>query len=97
MSKGTPRSLKWGNHIYITIGEPMYPGVDDDPNTVTVELRSRLEELLADTIERYPDEPKDDNDRWWLPASYGGTAPTLAAAKKEDEAAAAKRRERRSA
>ena len=76
----------------------MYPGVDDDPNTVTVELRSRLEELLADTIERYPDEPKDDdNDRWWLPASYGGTAPTLAAAKKEDEAAAAKRRERRSA
>ena len=97
MSKGTPRSLKRGNHIYITIGEPMYPQASDDANTVTVELRARLEELLADTIERYPVTPKGDDDRWWLPASYGGTAPTLAQAKKEDQAAAAKRREQRAA
>lgn len=97
MSKGTPRSLKRGNHIYITIGEPMYPQASDDANTVTVELRARLEELLADTIERYPVTPKSDDDRWWLPASYGGTAPTLAQAKKEDQAAATKRREQRAA
>jgi hypothetical protein len=25
----------------------------------------------------YPDRPTGDDDRWWLPASMGGTAPTL--------------------
>lgn len=95
MSKGTPRSMKRGNHIYITVGEPMYPTAADDPNVVTAELRQRLEVLLEDTIDRYPIEPANDDDRWWLPRTHGGTAPTLAQAKKEDEAAAKKRREAR--
>lgn len=95
MSKGTPRSLQRGNHIYITIGEPMNPSPDDDPEAVTAELKLRLEALLEDTIERYPVEPRDDDDRWWLPATHGGTAPTLARAKKEDIAAAKKRRDAR--
>lgn len=95
VSKGTPRSLRRGTSILITVGEPMYPTTTDDPNVVTQELRSRLEALLEDTIDRYPDTPRDENDRWWLPRTHGGTAPTLAQAKKEDAAADRKRREAR--
>lgn len=97
MSKGTPRSLSRGNHIYITIGEPLYPAADDDPNEVTAELKRHMKTLLEDTIDRYPVKPRDDDDRWWLPATHGGTAPTLAQAKKEDRAAAKKRQEAREA
>ncbi|MGB3674824.1 MAG: lysophospholipid acyltransferase family protein [Candidatus Nanopelagicales bacterium] len=95
VSKGTPRSLRRGTSILITVGEPMHPTATDDPDVVTAELRARLEGLLADTIDRYPDQPRDDSDRWWLPATHGGTAPTLAQAKAEDAAAAKARRDAR--
>ncbi len=95
VSKGTPRSLRRGTSICITVGEPLYPTATDDPNVVTQELRTRLEAILNDTLDRYPDEPRGDDDRWWLPTTRGGTAPTLAIAKKEDEAAARARKESR--
>lgn len=76
-SKNTPRSLKRGRCIAITVGEPMYPQVDDDFEAVTVELRSRLEALLEETLDRYPDMPESDDDRWWMPQTRGGTAPAL--------------------
>lgn len=94
-SKGTPRSLRRGTPILITVGEPIHPTATDDPNDVTQELRTRLEALLEDTIDRYPDVPRDEDDRWWLPASHGGTAPTLEQAKQEDAEAAERRREAR--
>jgi 1-acyl-sn-glycerol-3-phosphate acyltransferase len=95
MSKGTPRQMRRGTRIAITIGEPMHPSSTDDPTQVTAALREKLEVLLADTISRYPDEPDNEGDRWWMPATYGGTAPTLAEAKKEDDAADRERRARR--
>lgn len=95
MSKGTPRSARRGTSICITVGEPMHPTATDDPTVVTQELRTRLEAMLAATIDRYPDTPRDDSDRWWLPANRGGTAPTLAEAKTEDAAAAQRRRDSR--
>jgi len=97
MSKGTPRSMRRGTRIFITIGEPLYTSPDDDPTQVTGELRTRLEALLADTIARYPDSPDNDDDRWWMPANYGGTAPTLEQANSEDDEADRERRARREA
>ncbi len=93
-SKGTPRSVRRGNTIAITVGEPMHPTPTDNAVAVTHELRFRLRALLDETIARYPDQPLDDDDRWWLPANHGGTAPTLAQAKAEDEQAAAERKAR---
>jgi 1-acyl-sn-glycerol-3-phosphate acyltransferase len=95
MGKGTPRSMRRGTRIAITIGEPMHPSPSDDPAQVTAELRTVLEALLSDTISRYPDEPDNEDDRWWMPANYGGTAPTLDQAKVEDDAADLERRARR--
>lgn len=76
-SKNTPRSLKRGRCIAITIGEPMHPQLDDDFEADTAELRSKLEALLEDTLARYPDQPDNDEDRWWMPQTHGGTAPAL--------------------
>lgn len=95
MSKGTPRSLRRGTTIAITVGEPITVTPTDDPHEVTAHLRTVLEDLLEQTIARYPDQPDSDDDRWWMPANHGGTAPTLEVAKAEDEQAAAERRERR--
>jgi hypothetical protein len=50
-----------------------------------------MTELLERVRDTYPDRPAGDDDRWWLPASMGGTAPTLAEATALDEAEAAAR------
>ncbi|GGS17539.1 MULTISPECIES: lysophospholipid acyltransferase family protein [Actinokineospora] len=76
-TKGRKRELT-KRHVPITIltGEPTRPTVDDDMDILTKDLRSRLTALL-DTIQRdYPDQPSGEDDRWWLPAHLGGTAPT---------------------
>ncbi len=65
-----------GIAVSVLVGEPLHPGPSDDPVEVTVELRARMEDLLAVAMDRYPDEPRGDRDRWWLPAARGGTAPT---------------------
>ena len=95
LSKGTPRSIRRGNTIAITIGKPMYPRAGDDPQEVTAQLRRRLSALLETTIARYPDLPRDEGDRFWMPATHGGTAPSLKQAQREDEEAAARRRARK--
>jgi len=96
-SKGTPRQARRGTTIGLNVGEPMYPTMADDPVEVTAELKLRLEALLADSIERYPDQPEDDNDRWWMPANHGGTAPTVERATEMEAQATARRRAARAA
>lgn len=76
-SKGTPRSLRRGHCIALTVGDPLHPTLADDPGEVTAELRSNMRDLLDATISRYPDQPTGEDDRWWLPARHGGTAPPL--------------------
>ena len=41
------------------------------------ELRRRMVELLGSVQRDYPEQPAGPQDRWWLPAHLGGTAPTL--------------------
>lgn len=38
-------------------------------------LRDRLQAVLTEAMDAYPDQPRDAADRWWLPASRGGSAP----------------------
>ena len=68
-------SLRRGTAVTIVVGEPLSPAPDAEPYAVSEQLRDRLQVVLAEAMDAYPDQPKDDADRWWIPASRGGTAP----------------------
>jgi 1-acyl-sn-glycerol-3-phosphate acyltransferase len=75
-TKGRKRSLT-KRHVPITIhvGEPMHPTRKDDQAGVLAELRSRIGALVDKAQREYPAQPSGPDDRWWLPAHLGGTAP----------------------
>ena len=68
------KDLTRGRTVCLTMGEPMYPERGQDPDALTVELRSRMQVLLDQTLDRYP-APLPGEDAWWLPRRRGGTAP----------------------
>ena len=43
-----------------------------------------MEALLDEAQRTYPDQPAGPDDRWWLPAHLGGTAPTPEEAAADD-------------
>jgi 1-acyl-sn-glycerol-3-phosphate acyltransferase len=88
-TKDHPKDFSRGKTIAISVGEPLHP-TGTDPVAETAELKSRMGELLDETITRYPAEEQPPGS-WWLPASYGGSAPTLEEAEAID---AAEKRER---
>lgn len=79
------RSLRRGMAVTVLVGEPLLPAVDADPYAVSDRLRERMAALLAEAVDGYPDRPRDDADRWWLPASRGGIAPGVDEALRLDE------------
>jgi 1-acyl-sn-glycerol-3-phosphate acyltransferase len=70
------RGLRWSWRLPVTIayGEPLHPGPDDDPVAVTAELHDRVGQLLDAAIRDYVD--GTPAGAWWLPARFGGGAPT---------------------
>ncbi len=68
------KDLTRGRTVCLTMGEPMYPERGQDPDALTVELRSRMQVLLDQTLDRYP-APLPGEDAWWLPKRRGGSAP----------------------
>ena len=76
-TKGRPKDLT-RRHVPISIlvGEPMHPARGDDGDVLTKELRARMTALVDRVQADYPDQPSSDEERWWLPAHLGGTAPT---------------------
>ncbi len=74
MTKDHPRDLSRGKTIGIHVGEPMHP-TGEDPAAETAELHRRMSVLLEETIKAYPAAEQPPGS-WWLPASYGGSAPT---------------------
>ena len=57
----------------------------------TAALRGSLQDLLAASIAGYP---QHQPGAWWLPASYGGSAPTLERAAELDAEERRRRAER---
>jgi 1-acyl-sn-glycerol-3-phosphate acyltransferase len=94
-TKGRPRSMDRGVVVSLTVGEPMHPGPDDDPEAVMAELKERLRALLDQTLERYPQQPPPG--AWWWPQRLGGGAPSLAEMEIEDARIAAERAAKREA
>ena len=91
MTKDHPKDFSRGKTISIVLGEPIHPA-GEDPVAETAHLRSVMSTMLARAIEAYPAEEQPPGS-WWLPASYGGSAPTpeqaleLDAAEKRERAA----------
>jgi 1-acyl-sn-glycerol-3-phosphate acyltransferase len=69
------RSLRRRMPITIIVGEALHPGVDETIDALSARLHERMEALLAEAIDAYPAKPRNDSDRWWLPADRGGSAP----------------------
>ena len=84
-------SLRRGRAVTMLVGEPLHPGPYDDPYAVTIALRDATDRLLEEAMALHPVRPRDEADRWWLPASHGGTAPSHAVAEVIDEAALSSR------
>ena len=94
LTKGRPRDLARGTAVTLAVGEPFTPGPDADPIATTLELKRRVGVLLESLQRGYPQHPRDDSDRWWLPQYLGGTAPSLEAANELDAAESDARRRR---
>jgi 1-acyl-sn-glycerol-3-phosphate acyltransferase len=82
MTKDHPRDFSRGKTIAISVGEPLHP-TGADPVADTAELRSVMSSILDRTIRDYPAAEQPPGS-WWLPASYGGSAPTPDEAKALD-------------
>ncbi len=95
MTKDHPRDFSRGKTIAIRVGEPLHP-TGQDPVAESSELRARMVSLLDAAIRAYP-ESEQPPGSWWLPASYGGSAPTPQQAARLDSEERAARVARRAA
>ena len=86
LTKGGHRSLRRGRAVMVTVGEPLAPEPGDKAGSLTLRLHARMEELLAETLQRYPDGPDRPGEDWWLPQRLGGSAPDPAQAAALDAA-----------
>ena len=97
LTKNRPRDLTRGTPIRVAVGPAFTPDPSADPLEVTAELKRRMQTLLEQARTTYPGTPRSANDTWWIPASMGGTAPTLEEAAQRVADADAARAARRSA
>ena len=95
MTKDHPKDFSRGKTIAIRVGEPLYP-TGEDPVAETAELKRVMAQLLDEAIRSYPADEQPPGS-WRLPASYGGSAPTLEEAEALDVAEKKERAARRAA
>jgi 1-acyl-sn-glycerol-3-phosphate acyltransferase len=69
--KGRKPDYTRGQTLAITVGEPMDIDARDALGE-TARVRAEMSRLLDETIRAYPEMPAG---AWWLPRSYGGSAP----------------------
>ena len=82
VTKDHPRDFSRGKTIAITVGEPMHP-TGDNPVGDTARLHAQMSQMLRDTVAAYPADEQPAGS-WWVPASMGGSAPTLEEAARLD-------------
>jgi 1-acyl-sn-glycerol-3-phosphate acyltransferase len=87
MTKGRRRDFSRGRAISVAVGAPV--PLRGEAVADTAVLKAALSGLLDDAIRSYP---QPEPGAWWVPASYGGTAPTLAEAAALDAEERAARR-----
>jgi len=77
LTKWRPKNFQRKVAIMVNVGKPLDLDASHDPDEATDRLMARIKELLADAQARYPQQPASDEDRWWVPAHLGGSAPTF--------------------
>jgi 1-acyl-sn-glycerol-3-phosphate acyltransferase len=75
MTKDHPRDFSRGKTITLSVGTPLSP-TGADPVAETAELHRVMSSMLDEAIRSYP-AAEQPPGCWWLPARYGGSAPTL--------------------
>jgi len=91
-TKGHKVVLRRGVAVTVLIGEPLVPEPGEKVQALLRRTKAAMETLLEEAQRSYPDQPAGDDDRWWLPAHLGGTAPTPErAAALDDEHAAGRK------
>ena len=88
-TKGHDVVLRRNVPVTVLIGEPLVPEPGEKAQSLLRRTRVAMEALLDEAQRSYPDQPAGDDDRWWLPAHLGGTAPTPEEAAAKDNAYAA--------
>jgi 1-acyl-sn-glycerol-3-phosphate acyltransferase len=83
-TKNHPVDLKRNVPITVILGEPIVPGPGEKTQQLLRRVRAAMEELVDEAQRTYPGQPAGPEDRWWLPAHLGGTAPTPEAAEQLD-------------
>jgi 1-acyl-sn-glycerol-3-phosphate acyltransferase len=73
-TKDHPRDLSRHKTISVNLGEPLDPHGSSAVRR-TADLRAQMSAMLDEAIRAYPAEEQPPGS-WWLPASYGGSAPT---------------------
>ena len=81
--------LRRGVPVTVLLGEPLVPEPGERVQALLRRTRAAMEALLDEAQRSYPDQPAGPDDRWWLPARLGGTAPTPEEAAERDTAQAA--------
>jgi 1-acyl-sn-glycerol-3-phosphate acyltransferase len=82
MTKDHPRDFSRHQRVSIAVGEPITVTRADDATEATEHLRKSMSGLLDTSIRAYHEQPAG---AWWLPASYGGGAPTPEEAERLDQ------------
>lgn len=95
MTKDHERDFSRGKTIAVRVAPPMHP-TGEDPAAETAALRRVMQSLLDETIRTYPADEQPPGS-WWLPASYGGSAPTPEEAERLDAEEKRERAARRAA
>jgi len=86
LTKWRPKNLRRNVPIRVHVGPPIGVDYGEDPEAATARLMAAISALLAEAQAAYPVQPEREEDRWWLPAHLGGTAPTPEAAEERLEA-----------
>ncbi|MCW2699622.1 MAG: 1-acyl-sn-glycerol-3-phosphate acyltransferase [Blastococcus sp.] len=68
--------LRRGVPVTVILGEPLVAEPGEKPQALLRRTRAAMEALLDEAQRSYPEQPAGPDDRWWLPAHLGGTAPT---------------------
>jgi 1-acyl-sn-glycerol-3-phosphate acyltransferase len=66
--------------VLIKVGQAIEMPKGISPDALTATLKEKLSGLLDAVQKAYPEKPAGPEDRWWLPAHLGGTAPLPEAA-----------------
>jgi len=83
--------LRRGVPVTVILGEPLVAEPGEKTQSLLRRTKVAMELLLDEAQRSYPDQPAGPEDRWWLPAHLGGTAPTPEIAAAEDALYAAGR------